>query len=188
VTETEAAAAAVARGTKPTTLEDGEALISALKAGDSQAWGRLFDAYYALLCRYAFARLRSREDAEDVSSQVFVNALEAIQRYQYRNRPLLAWLYTIARNLVSERLRRRTPQTADAWNAPVATEIDLAARLDLLNALKALREEQRETVILRFSLGLSIRETAQVMGKSEAAVHSLQVRALQNLRLRVNRS
>jgi RNA polymerase sigma-70 factor (ECF subfamily) len=169
--------------------DDGQLLVGRLKARDQRAWASVFDAYYPLLCRYGRTRLASQADAEDVASQVFLRALESIDRYDYRNRPLLAWLYTIARNLVNERYRRDAHRTADSVEAAAiepAPDADLAARIDLRDAVKNLKDEQYETIVLRFSLGLSIRETAEVMSKTEGAVHSLQVRAVEQLRRKLS--
>jgi RNA polymerase sigma-70 factor (ECF subfamily) len=169
--------------------DDGQLLVGRLKARDSRAWASAFDSYYPMLCRYARARLGSEADAEDVASQVFLKALESIDRYNYRDRPLMAWLYTIARNLVNERYRRDARRAAlpiEAADVEQAPDADLAAGIDLRNAVKDLRDEQRETIILRFSLGLSIRQTAEVMSKTEGAVHSLQVRAVEHLRRKLS--
>ena len=71
-----------------------EDLIKRVKERDEDAWARLYDLHYLSLYRYAFARLRSREEAEDIAAQVFLEALRGIDRYTYRGKPMLAWLYT----------------------------------------------------------------------------------------------
>jgi RNA polymerase sigma-70 factor (ECF subfamily) len=169
------------------TLDEEAQLVRELKARDSRAWASLFDVQYELVCRYAYARLGSRTDAEDVASQVFLRALEAVHGYEYRGRPILAWLYTIARNLVNERYRKAGRHSVALDDADLAHPgPDLAERIDLVNAIRNLKEGQREVVVLRFSLGLSLRETAAILGRTEASVHSLQVRAVKNLRDRLS--
>lgn len=165
-------------------------LVERLKSNDQAAWARLFDDYYPVLYRYAFARLRSREEADDVAAQAFLQAFQAIGRFRYSGRPLLAWLYTITRRLVARQARRnRHPGARVDLSEAVSTapEQTLVEHIGLLDEVARLGESQREVVILRFSLGLSMRETAAVVGKTEAAVHSLQVRAIENLRKRLER-
>jgi RNA polymerase sigma-70 factor (ECF subfamily) len=170
-------------------LADDERLARLARAHDHATWAILFDRYYPVLCRYAYARLGSAAEAEDVASQAFLKAYEAIGRYEYRRRPLLAWLYTICRNLTNRRRRSSWPRSISIGleQADDAAEdtcgIDFANRLDLMEAVLKLKEQQRDVVLLRFSLGMSLRETASVLNTTETAVHSLQTRALANLRL-----
>jgi RNA polymerase sigma-70 factor, ECF subfamily len=170
-------------------LADDERLVRLARAHDHTTWATLFDRYYPVLCRYAYARLGSSAEAEDVASQAFLKAYEAIGRYEYRERPMLAWLYAICRNLANKRRGNawaRTIALADAPDPPAQTrEAEFANRLDLMEAVIKLKDQQRDVVILRFSLGMSLKETAGVLNTTEAAVHSLQTRALANLRLRL---
>jgi RNA polymerase sigma-70 factor, ECF subfamily len=168
---------------------DDERLVRLARAHDHATWASLFDRYYPVLCRYAYARLGSSAEAEDVASQTFLKAYEAIGRYEYRERPMLAWLYTICRNLANKRRGRswtRTVALEQAEDSPVhSSEADFAGRLDLMEAVLKLNDQQRDVVILRFSLGMSLRESAGVLNTTEMAVHSLQTRALANLRRRL---
>jgi RNA polymerase sigma-70 factor, ECF subfamily len=179
-------------GVMPATeaLADDECLARLAHARDQATWATLFDHYYPVLYRYAYARLGISAEAEDVASQSFLKAYEAIDRYQYRERPMLAWLYTICRNLANKRRGRawsRTVALAEAGLEPAQTsEADFAGRIDLIEAVLKLKDQQRDVIILRFSLGMSLRETAGVLNTTETAVHSLQTRALANLRRRLS--
>jgi len=164
-----------------------EDLVRRVKSRDEAAWSELYDLHYPSLYRYAFARLRSREEAEDVAAQVFLEALRGIDRYAYRGRPLLAWLYRIARNLVADQQRlqmrreraSRLAAGADTY-APAADEsLDT---MELLEAISRLTIDQQEVLILRFFMALPARVTAQMLGKNETAVFALQVRAIAALR------
>jgi RNA polymerase sigma-70 factor (ECF subfamily) len=189
VSDTRASAASFGSLPAGEALADDEQLVRLARARDHAAWAHLFDRYYPVLCRYAYARLGSAAEAEDIASQTFLKAYEAISRYEYRRRPLLAWLYTICRNLANKRRRSSWPlsigleQTDDAAEDRCGT--DFANRLDLMEAVLKLKDQQRDVVILRFSLGMSLRDAAGVLNTTEAAVHSLQTRALANLRLRL---
>jgi len=152
----------------------------------------------------------SKVTAEDLAASVFVGALKGIDSYRYQGRPLLAWLYRIARNVVASYQREtltqqegsgltrrlishlmRRPQPGEhhtGGQAEIATssgEGDPATmidRLDLRDAIVRLPANQREVVILRFIVGLNAQEVAAVMDKGTAAVYSLQARAILALR------
>ena len=190
-------------------------LIRRAKARSPEAWTEIYTSHYAAIFRYAKARVFDETTAEDLASAVFVGALKGIDSYKYRGRPLLAWLYGIARNVVASYQREvlaprgeelkecldlprrviwhlmRRPRRDDVQAAgqdlieTVSDEGDPAMmvdRLDLRDALANLPANQREVVILRFLVGLSAQEVAEVIGKKTAAVYSLQARAILALR------
>lgn len=168
-------------------LSPEEELIERAREHDAEAWTLLFDRHYASVYRYAYARLRSREEAEDVASQVFLEALKGIHSFHYRGRPLLAWLYRIARNLIVEHLRRLQRDNRAAalrqTEIPYAPAADESLETaDLLDAIGHLTRDQQEVLILRFVVALPAKEVAQLLGKTEMAVFSLQVRAINALR------
>jgi RNA polymerase sigma-70 factor, ECF subfamily len=176
-----------------------EEFVRLLKGRSLGAWELLFERHFDRVYRYALGRLFCREAAEDVAAAAFDRALRTINSYSYRGRPILAWLYGIAGNIVKETLRnearerrmglvqgmlRRNDHQADdplrlthADTAPA-----LAARMDLDNALRRLTRTQREVVLLRYFAGLSATETGQIIGRPETAVYALQARALAALR------
>ena len=175
--------------------------VGELKARRPDAWAALYDAHYRQIHRYAFVRGGSREVAEDLAATVFSRALTAIDAYSYSGRPLLAWLYGIARNVVSE--HRREASRASAGSLARAVRDSLGSRgipddqsessdtadpalliegLDLRHALARLTRDQREAILLRYVVGLSAREAGAVLGRPEGAVYSLQSRALAALR------
>ncbi|HXH22366.1 MAG TPA: sigma-70 family RNA polymerase sigma factor [Dehalococcoidia bacterium] len=153
---------------------------------DEATWSKIFDDNYALIYRYAHARLGCREDAEELASQVFLEALRSIHLYKPTDKPILAWLYGIARNLVANHVRRK--QRAKAAYDTFAQKLSLPAgdfivdRLALSQALGKLTPEQRDVIVMRFISGLSTPEIAAAMGRKEGAIYSLQVRALASLR------
>jgi RNA polymerase sigma-70 factor (ECF subfamily) len=120
---------------------------------------------------------------------VYLEALEGIDRYEYRGRPLLAWLYRIARNVVSDHLRSRERETRALEQAAstMATHdpgpaAQVADRQDVLAAVRQLTDDQQQLIALRFYAGFTTAEIAGAMGRSERAVYSLEVRALASLR------
>ena len=162
--------------------------VQRAKAGDQAVWDEWFDAFYPKLYRYAFIRLGRKAEAEDIASQVFLEAVRQIDRFQYTGRPVLAWLYRIEHNLVYDRLKQadRAPEPEEAATAEqVAGPDALIASIDLSNALNELSDEQRDVIILRFYLSMSAQEVGALIGKSPAAVFSLQARAIVQLRERL---
>ena len=156
------------------------------KAGNTSVWATWHDEYYPILYRYAYARLGSVQDAEDVASQVFLEAWRGIKGYQERGRPVLAWLFGIARHLVSRRRRQDrngTPVSLDEYaELDASAGGDLDDRLVLYEALRKLKAEHQEVLILRFLVDLPLKEVSDLLGKTDAATYSLQTRALTAVR------
>jgi len=164
--------------------QEAAAFVDRLRALDQLAWAEVYDQHHLRIYRYAYGRTGSREVAEDVAAQTFTEALASIGRYQYRGRPILAWLYRIARNVAAKQARQpREREIPEGYVEPSggSPEEGLDA-IVLADALRRLTAEQREVVALRFFAGYSTREIAQAMGKREAAVYSLEVRAIAALR------
>lgn len=169
----------------PASKDDGndEALVERLRTFDQLAWAEVYDLHHARIWRYAYARTGDRDEADDLAAQAFAEAVASIHRYRYAGRPLLAWLYRIARNLAADRARkrRREPQRSSAEPQGGSLEERLDT-MELARALAALTDSQREVVALRFFAGYTTREIAVAMGKREPAIYSLEVRALASLR------
>jgi RNA polymerase sigma-70 factor (ECF subfamily) len=170
-------------------LPEERQLVQSAKAGDSQAFTQLYDAYLERVYRYVYFHVSDDQAAEDITSQVFLKAWENLDRYQPGGSPFLAWLYTIARHQVIDHYRTRKasvsidevaalPAKEDAVDEQVEARFDLQAMRD---ALQFLTEEQRQVLILKFIAGLSTSEISKQMGKAEGAIRALQMRALQTL-------
>lgn len=165
-------------------------LVLAAKAGDASAFGELYERYRDAIYRFCLARTGSSADAEDLTSDVFVKALQSIDRYQDRGLPFAAFLYRIARNAAIDRSRTlKQPLSVDGLpSEPVSkqnveSEASLAVEKSiLLAALTKLKSEHREVIVLRFIEGYAAVEVAQLLGKTEGAVRTLQHRALERLR------
>ncbi|MEX1254227.1 MAG: RNA polymerase sigma factor [Dehalococcoidia bacterium] len=170
--------------------DEGEALLVArAKQREPSAWAELYDAHYSKLYRYCYARTGDEATAADLASKVFLEALEGIDRYEFRGRPLLAWLYRIARNVLTDHLRARERESKALEQAASLSDrhdpgpdAHVADREDLLAAMKQLTEEQQQVVALRYFAGCSTPEIARLMRRSERAVYSLEARALASLR------
>jgi RNA polymerase sigma-70 factor, ECF subfamily len=179
-------------------------LVARAKERVPQAWDEIYARNYPPVYRYIRARVFDESISEDLASSVFLAAVRGIQGYTYRGQPLLAWLYRIARNVVSSHqrsmFRQRTLSTSalslprglfarDKGDVPGPTSSDpnaLVERMDLREAMLQLPEAQREVLLLKFLVGLDAKEIAVMVGKEPAAVYSLQARGLHALRRRLN--
>lgn len=172
-------------------VEDVQELVLRAQAGDSQAFGQLYEQFSPEILRYLTRHLNGqREAAEDLSEEVFLKVLERIHSYQFRGLPFSAWLYRIARNHMIDHLRARPRQIVTSIdNAPEIPEKKAEQVMDrsldrheLTYALHRLTSDQRQVVSLRFLDGYTTAETAGIMGKTEDAVKKLQARGLVQLR------
>jgi RNA polymerase sigma-70 factor (ECF subfamily) len=167
-----------------------EELVAKAKAGDAEAFGRLFDHYHERVYRYVAARVRRPSDAEDLAQLVFVKALEALPRYEQRGVPFGGWLFRLARNVVIDHIRTAREHVdldglAERPGRDAGPEAQVLARQEMdavAAALERLTEEQRDAIALRFFAGLSAREAAEAMGKQEGTVRGVQFRAIASLR------
>jgi RNA polymerase sigma-70 factor (ECF subfamily) len=167
------------------------ALVHRAQAGDAEAFGELYDHYVTMVYRYVYHRVGDRATAEDVTSETFVRALRRIDSLSFQGRDVGAWLVTIARNLVRDHVKssryRLEVSTADMRDADRATdgpEDAVLAHLtnqQLLACVRQLGSEQQECIVLRFLQGLSVSETATIMGKKDGAIKALQHRAVRRL-------
>ena len=168
---------------------DEQDLARRAASGDRRAFAALYDRHVDAVYRYAYFRLRIDAEAEDVTSEVFHRALLAMPRFEPR-RPFLAFLYTIARNVVTDRIRRERPQASfeDALAHPsdVPGPEELASASDDVRRLRCavarLTTLQQEVIVLRYLEGRSTKETAVVIGKPESTIRGIQMRALAALR------
>ncbi len=170
---------------------DSWALVRAAQGGDVDAFGRLYDRYVDLVFRYAYYRLGDRCLAEDVASETFLRALRNITTISYQGRDVGAWFVTITRNLVLDHLKsgrhRYETVIADFRDADRPTDgpepavLSALENAELLRCIRQLGAEQQECIVLRFLQGLSVSETAELMGKSEGAIKALQHRAIRRL-------
>jgi RNA polymerase sigma-70 factor (ECF subfamily) len=164
-------------------------LIEAAKNGDSQAISQLYQAHVQPIYRYILVRVHDPQVAEDLTSDVFVRALETLAHYEQRGLPFLGWLYRIAAGKVVDHFRqvgRRHIQPLDEGMAVEGYTPEQVAsqhwqQQQLLMHLDTLTDEQQQVIMLRFVEGHDLKTTACLMGKKEGAIKSLQFRALQAL-------
>ncbi|MEU1605869.1 ECF subfamily RNA polymerase sigma factor, BldN family [Micromonospora matsumotoense] len=170
-------------------------LVERAQAGESEAFGLIYDRYLDTVFRFVYFRVGNRQLAEDLTSDTFLRALKRIGSFTWQGRDLGAWLVTIARNLVADHFKsgryRLEVTTGDVLDAdredrgpegsPEAAVVEHITNVALLTAVTRLNPEQQECIVLRFLQGLSVAETARAMGKNEGAIKALQYRAVRAL-------
>jgi RNA polymerase sigma-70 factor (ECF subfamily) len=162
---------------------------------DAEAFAELYRRHVRSVYRYHLAHTGNEKDAEDLTSQTFVAALEGIRSYQ-GTAPYIAWLMGIAFRLRARFFRKNRPDVPleAALHLPtpgLPTDKAAARRLQMeqvLGALRNISQDRAEALILCFFSGLSFSEAGSVLGKSEAAVKMLVSRGLQDLRTRTSLS
>jgi RNA polymerase sigma-70 factor, ECF subfamily len=178
-----------------TAHDTGWALVRAAQDGDVAAFGQLYDRYVDVVYRYVLFKVGDRTMAEDVTSETFLRALRRISTVSYQGRDVGAWFVTIARNLVLDhvkssryRMEMTTAEISDTLatagstgGGPEHEVLTAETTAELLRCVTKLNADQQECIVLRFLQGLSVAETATIMGRNEGAVKALQHRAVRRL-------
>jgi RNA polymerase sigma-70 factor (ECF subfamily) len=167
------------------------ALVELARGGDTDAFGLLYDHYHVSVYRFIYYRVGSVAVAEDLTSEAFFRALRSMSSFKWQGKDFGAWLTTIARNLTADhykagrtRLEFATEDMSahdSATDGPEHAVLSSLTNEALLQALRKLPTEQQECLIMRFLQGLSIAQTAHVLGRSDGAVKQLQLRGVRNL-------
>jgi RNA polymerase sigma-70 factor (ECF subfamily) len=167
-------------------------LIRRAQRGDAAACAALYDAHYDAVYRYCYYRVGDSDLAQDLTAEVFVRMVEKLDTYQDRGRPLLAWLYTVARNLMADAHRangRTTHVSLDAAGPVVDRRANPVEHVErrlaadcLAAALAHLTEDQRQVILSKFVEGCTNAQVGDLLNKTEGAIKSLQHRALAALR------
>ena len=163
--------------------------VNQAKSGDPEAFARLYDAYVERVTRYIYFRVSEEIDTEDLVSQVVLKAWENLDRYKIGSSPFIAWLYTIARNLMIDHYRTKKdalpleeaiafPSEMEMPDEEAQTRFDLQAMRD---ALQFLTSDQQQALILKYIAGLPNDSIAKIMNKQEGTIRGLQMRGLQTL-------
>jgi len=172
---------------------DEERLLDGARELDLNILAEIHDCYYESIYRYVQYRIGDSQTAEDAASEVFVRLLNALNNGKAPQSSLRGWLFGTASHIVNDHYRARyrggdedleRHETLPAHDAadPEMVVQRVLAHAELRTALADLTDDQQQVVTLRFGQGLSHREVAQLMEKTEGAVKLLQLRALRSLR------
>ena len=172
-------------------------LLQSARKGDAQAFAALYRETVQQVFRYIYYRVNDQQLAEDLTGDVFTQALKGIGKYEERGKPFISWLYRIAHARVVDHYRKveRRPTEEPVDDYLIQSRPDMDTNLMRRQAAQQLRQVisdltagQQQVIILRFIEGYNIEETARIMGKKSNAIKALQHRALRALASRLERS
>ena len=158
---------------------------------DKEAFGKLYQIHVDRIYSYVYYRTGSKVDAEDLTARVFVRAIQHIERYQDQGAPFSAWLYRIARNLLSnwyrDQSRRKLVSLDSVAQRQVLDNPELTVEIGedreaLLSAIRRLPSDRQELLILKYVERLPNAEIGRILNRSEGAIKSLYFRTLISLR------
>jgi RNA polymerase sigma-70 factor (ECF subfamily) len=163
---------------------DAERLRIEAAQRDPGRFAELYEAHFERVYAYVVRRVRDRHEAEDVTSEVFHQALAHLDRFEWRGVPFAAWLYRIAANAIADRWKRVARENPLPAREPAMDPASerIEERASLFRLVAQLPQDQQRVLAMRFTEQKSTREVAQALGRSEGAVKQLQFRALQSLR------
>jgi len=170
--------------------EADERLLIEAAQQDPARFEELYELHFERVYAYVVRRVGDRTETEDITADVFHQALANLKRFEWRGIPFAAWLFRIAANLISDRWQRSGREISDdgqldAAQASAAEIEDVEWRATLFRLVETLPVEQKRVVVLRFVDQKSIKEVAKEIRKTEGAVKQLQFRALSALRARM---
>ena len=169
---------------------DSERLLIQAAQNDPRRFADLYEANFERVYAFIARRVRDRADAEDLTAEVFHQALANLKKFEWRGAPFSAWLYRIASNAIADRWQRTQRERhisalddpADSSSVNHPEEAEKRARLFRLVA--DLPSDQRRVIEMRFTAGKSIAEIARELGRTGGAIKQLQFRAVRALRSR----
>lgn len=171
-------------------VQDEESLVQRAKQRDQRAFAQLYEEYFDKIYRYIAIRIGDKMEAEDMTQQVFLKALQSISSFKWKGVPFSAWLFRIAHNQVVDYFRKSKKKPATLLDEPLLKgnsdpQTMAEQNMDIeqvMLATRQLTEAQCEVISLRFAGELPIAQVARIMGKSEGAIKALQHSAIAALR------
>lgn len=167
-----------------------EPVLIAAAQRDRTAFAPLYERHLDRIYQYSLCRTGNVAEAEEVTAQTFLRALEYLDRYRWTGAPFVVWLYRIADSVIHKCRRRPAPGPLPPdLAAPLLPGLEEEERRqDLLRELYRLPVEHQRVLILRFAQGLPYEEIAAVVDRTPGALRQLVFRSLQTLRERMGRA
>ncbi len=168
--------------------DEAERLLIEAAQRDRSRFAELYEGNFERVYAFVARRVRDRHEAEDITSEVFHQALANLARFEWRGVPFAAWLFRIAANAIIDRAKRaaRERDVAGLDEPAEASLEDVEQRAQLFRLVDRLPPDQHRVIVMRFAEQKRIREIAHELGRTEGAVKQLQLRGLQNLRARLS--
>ena len=167
-------------------MQDELLLLHRAKSLDQDALAQVHNQYYDAIYRYMAYRVNDLQTAEDLTSEVFIRFLHAIQQKNAPQKTIKGWLFGTASLILKEHYRKKKlsklteldENQPGEWVEPTEKLEGQESKAILRQAITNLTDDQQQVLALRFGYDMPIREVAETMNKSEASVKMLQVRAI----------
>jgi len=171
-------------------VQEEQSLVLQAQKCNQEAFAKLYEQNFDKIYRYISLKVGNNTEAEDMTQQVFIKALQSISSYKWKDVPFYAWLFRIAHNQVIDYYRKQSRQsTTPLYEYMAVTNYSPEKAIEdksdierLLIASKKLTAGQQEVITLRFAGELPIAEVARIMGKTQGAIKALQHSAIAALR------
>jgi len=160
---------------------DDRSLIEAAQ-NEPARFADLYEQNFVRIYAFFARRVATREEAQDLTAEVFHQALASIKTFKWQGAPFIAWLYGIAANVLSRHWHKQGKHPAEEITDLTDADGEIERSVMLSQVVGSLLPDQKHVIVRRFIDQISIREIAQELGRSEGAVKQLQLRALENLR------
>lgn len=175
--------------------DEEQLLIQKAQLGDGAAFGKLYDLNLPKIYRFVFLKVGRKQDAEDITQQVFTSAWQNMKGYEHKGFPFSSWLYRIAGNAVIDYYRTakanvsidQVPEEYFSETTDTEQNIDTAINMTTVRvALTKLDHDQQSVLLMKFVEDLTNKEIAETLGKTEGAVRVIQHRALKQLKAKLD--
>ena len=175
--------------------DEEQLLIQKAKNGEGAAFGQLYDRYLPQIYRFVFLKVGRKQDAEDITQQVFTSAWQNVNRFEFKGFPFSSWLYRIASNAVIDHYRtykanidiEQVPEDLFSEYTNDDEKIDTAMNVRMVRtALATLEQDQQNVLLMKFVDELSNKEIAEALQKTEGAIRVIQHRALKQLKAKLD--
>jgi RNA polymerase sigma-70 factor, ECF subfamily len=171
---------------KDRSQDAGERRLVEAAQKDPSRFGELYENNFERVYAYIARRVGNREEAQDLTAEVFHQALANLARYEWRGLPFAAWLLRIASNAIADSWKSKAREQGNpSSDEPLSHHIDIddvEQRAKLFRLVTTLPDDQRRVIEMRFAQEKSIREIAKELGRTDGAVKQLQFRGLETLR------
>jgi len=173
-------------------------LVQKAKNGDREAFGLIYREYFSPIYRFIYFKVGNREEAEDLTQETFIKALNSLKQLEDRGGGFAAWMFRIARNTVIDYFRQKKSLSLDELSSGglhftdglPSLEESAAKSEEIASVFKVLEEideETREIVILKYVEGLSYKEISLVVGKTEEAARQASSRGLKKVKEKLDK-
>ena len=171
-------------------------LVNKAQNGDDHAFAEIYGRYFTPIYRFIYFKVGNREEAEDLTQTVFMKVFKSLDRFRFRDNPFSSWIYRIANNMVIDFFRKKKSlplldENPEDWQLEFADDalnpVEEAEELELAwsarQAIAEMKDPDRQVLVMRYIDGLSYKDIAETIGKTEEAVRQISSRSIRALKM-----